>query len=103
MSLPAIFGTDPEAAAQASFERLRCLSDGLVRAIGIARALTESGRRVDLAGFTDAIGRLCAGALDLPPATGRTARPLLIEVLLALDHVGAAIRPTEEASAPLAS
>lgn len=103
MSLPAIFGTDHASADQASFERLRCLSDGLVRAIGITRALTESGRHVDLAGFTDAIGRLCAGALDLSPAIGRQARPLLVEVLLALDHAGAAIGPLEEASASLAS
>ena len=103
MSLEAIFATDLASADRASFERLRGLSDSLARAIDIARALADSGRRVDLSGLGDAIGRLCAGALDLSPETGREARPLLIAVLCSLDGATAAFRRLEEEGAPLAS
>ncbi len=97
MSLHSIFGDTLAQADDAAFERLRCLSEGLVNGIGVAHALAESGRRVDLSAFADPIGRLCAGALDLSPAAGRKARLLLLGVLGALDRAAVALRPLEDA------
>ncbi len=103
MSLIALFGTDAATLEQAALERLRLLSDGLVRSIGITRVLAEAGREVDLAGFTDAVGLLCARALDLSPETGQHAWPLLDAVLHALDHAHAALDPPTSGRAVAAS
>ena len=62
---------DPVAAVSA-------LADELSRTIGLARALAQSGRTIDLAGLDTRIGLLCAKSLDLPPEEGRALRPRLI-------------------------
>ena len=48
------------------------LGDGVRQTIGVARALIDSGRTVNLAGLDRAVGLLCAKALDLTPDSGRT-------------------------------
>ena len=58
----------------------------------MARALVESRRHVDLAGLQDAVGRLCAASLDLPPEQGRALRPQLAAVLAELDALARAMQ-----------
>ncbi len=62
------------------------------RTLGVARALAERGRRLDLAGIEDGIGVLCAQTLDLPPPEARCMLPVLREVLAQLDHLSAALQ-----------
>jgi len=61
----------------------------------MARALVESRRHVDLAGLQDAIGRLCAASLDLPPEQGRAMRPQLAAVLAELDALERAMHAAD--------
>ena len=61
----------------------------------MARALVESRRHVDLAGLQDAVGRLCAASLDLPPAQGRALRPQLAAVLAELDALERAMQAAD--------
>jgi hypothetical protein len=46
--------------------------------VGIARALVEAGRAIDLTGIDSQVGLLCAKSLDLPAGDGRRVRPRLI-------------------------
>ena len=59
------------------------MASGLLRTVRIAAALVAAGRRIDLSGIDDLIGRLCARVLDLPPEQGalmgEDLRRLLIE------------------------
>lgn len=64
---------------------VRAMIDELTETIGIARALASSGRRVDLTGFDQQVGLLCAKALDLPPDEGRRLRTGLIVLSGALE------------------
>ena len=57
---------------------VRALADELTKMVGLACALAESGRTVDLAGLESQVGLLCAKSLDLPPDEGRRVRPRLI-------------------------
>jgi hypothetical protein len=59
-------------------EAVRELAEKLTHMLGVARALAESGRAIDLAGFEQDVGLLCAKSLDLPPAAGREMRPHLV-------------------------
>jgi hypothetical protein len=61
-----------------SIAAVRALADELTNLIGVACALAESGRTIDLAGLDDQVGLLCAKSLDLPPDDGRRVRPRLI-------------------------
>jgi hypothetical protein len=81
---------DPIAAVSA-------LADELLRMVGIARALAEAGRVVDLTGLDRQIGLLCAKALDLPPDDGRRVRPRLIALSGAMQALTRAL-PTQSAS-----
>ena len=74
----------PAAAVRAQIEKLTHM-------IGIARALAESGRPVDLTGFDDDVGLLCAKALDLPADEGRKIRPLVIALSAAMDSLSRAL------------
>ncbi len=65
---------DPEAPIDA----VRALAEELTRIIGVAHALVDAGRAIDLAGLDSQVGLLCAKTLDLPPDDGRRARPRLI-------------------------
>lgn len=61
-------------------DAVHALADELAKTIGIARALVEGGRAIDLTGLDNRIGLLCAKSLDLPPDQGRAVRPRLIEL-----------------------
>jgi hypothetical protein len=69
---------DPVAAVQA-------MAEELTQTIDVARALASSGRTVDLTGFDQQVGLLCAKSLDLPPDAGRSLRPRLIVLSGALE------------------
>jgi hypothetical protein len=60
----------------------------------IATALSRAGRRMDLSGLDDEIGRLCAGVIDLPVEVGNTMRARLIGILDALDRLAASVTAT---------
>jgi len=77
--------TDPQTRASA-------MAEAACATLRVARALVESRRSVDLAGLQDAVGRLCAACLDLPPEQGRTLRPQLATVLGELDALSVALR-----------
>lgn len=64
---------------------VRALADELTQMVGLARALTESGRMIDLSGLDSQIGLLCAKSLDLPPDDGRRIRPRLIALSGAIE------------------
>jgi hypothetical protein len=68
----------PSCDTEASVTAVRALSDELTNIVGVARALVEAGRDVDLAGLDRQVGLLCAKTLDLPPDEGRRLRPRLI-------------------------
>jgi hypothetical protein len=66
-------------------QRVVELGSRLARTLGVARALAESGRDLDLRGIVDGVGRLCAQTLDLPPADARGMVVMLREVLAQVD------------------
>lgn len=59
----------------------------------MAASLVAAGRAVDLAGLEDAVGRVCAECLDLPPEQGRAMRPLLIGLAQEVDQLDSLMRP----------
>jgi hypothetical protein len=70
---------------------LRAFADGVTQTLGVARGLVEGGRSVDLAGLEDQVGLVCAKALDLPPAEGRTMRGELVALLARVDALSVAL------------
>jgi hypothetical protein len=68
-------------ANETPIEAVRALADELTKMVGVACALIEADRAVDLAGLDRDIGLLCAKSLDLPPDEGRAVRPRLIALL----------------------
>lgn len=68
---------------------VRDYADSLSRTLGLARALVEAGRRIDLAGLDSQVGLLCARALDLDPEEGRRVRPDLIALRNEIDALTA--------------
>ncbi|MGH7044705.1 MAG: hypothetical protein ACREFY_21580 [Acetobacteraceae bacterium] len=75
------------------------LTAGLLDTLGVARALAETGRRLDLAGLDSQIGLLCARMLDLEPDEGRVARVELIRLRADLDALAAVLaRPPPSAA-----
>jgi len=72
--------------------RVNELATRVSRSLGVARALAERGRRLDLAGIEDGIGVLCAQTLDLPTRDGRCMLPVLREVLAQLDSLSAVLQ-----------
>jgi len=73
-------------------QRVNELALRVTRTLGVARALAERGRRLDLAGIEDGIGILCAQTLDLPTQDARCMLPVLREVLAQLNALSAAIQ-----------
>jgi hypothetical protein len=71
--------------------QLRTFTDGVTQTLSVARGLVEAGRHVDLAGLEDQVGLLCAKALDLPPAEGRTVRSELAALLARVEALSAAL------------
>ena len=72
-------------------DRALGLAGGLRDTLGIARALAETGRRLDLTGLDSQVGLLCARVLDLEPDEGRTARVELIRLRAELDALAAVL------------
>ena len=62
----------------AEIDAVRALAEELTKMVGVARALVDAGRAIDLSGLDDQVGLLCAKSLDLPPDEGRRIRPRLI-------------------------
>lgn len=58
----------------------------------LAEGIAAAGRPVDLAGLDDVLGRVCAQALDLPPALGAGLRPALAGLASDLDRLSLALR-----------
>ena len=83
-------------------QRLTVLASRLSRTIGIARALAQNGRTVDLTGLDDGVGMLCAQALDLPTPEGRALLPLLADVLQQVNTLTAALHEAQAAQGPQA-
>jgi hypothetical protein len=70
---------------------VRALAEELTGTIGLARALAESGRSIDLTGLDRRIGLLCAKALDLPSDEGRRVRPRLIALSGSMESLSQAL------------
>jgi hypothetical protein len=67
------------------------LAQELASTIGIACALVETGRTVELTGLDGRVGLLCAKTLDLPPVEGRKLLGYLIGLLAATDTLTQAL------------
>ncbi len=66
-------------------QRVAEMGSRLSRTLGIARALAESGRQLDLRGIEDGVGQLCAQTLDLPNAEAHGMVYMLREILAQVD------------------
>jgi len=78
----------PDASAPPAYlpaQRVADLGARLSRTLGIARALAESGRQLDLRGIEDGVGQFCAQTLDLPPAEAQGMVFMLRELLSQVD------------------
>jgi hypothetical protein len=84
-----LIAPEPVVAAPASdgHARLLSLADRLTRTVSVARALVASGRVVDLAGFEDGVGLLCAKTLDLQRDESRVVLPALLELSAQIDRM----------------
>jgi hypothetical protein len=76
---------------EAPLEQVMAMATGLTSTLGVARALAESGRRIDLSGLDSQVGLLCARMLNLEPDEGRTARVALIRLRAELDALAAVL------------
>ena len=65
--------------------------------VGIARALVEAGRAIDLTGLDRQVGLLCAKSLDLPPDDGRRVRPRLIALFGSMEALSRVLARTRRA------
>jgi hypothetical protein len=92
MTSPGLFTFDHAEFDAAATRTAISMSEGLGRTICIARVLVDNGRTVDMAGLDLGIGLLCAKALDLPPADGRTLRPYLLALREEVDRLTEALR-----------
>jgi len=77
----------PAPPAALPVQRVVELGSRLARTLGVARALAESGRDLDLRGIEDGVGRLCAQTLDLPPPEARGMVVMLREILAQVDSL----------------
>jgi hypothetical protein len=84
---------EPSAPTPAVLTATAALADGVAATLRVTRALVDSNRAVDLAGFDGMVGLLCARALDLPPEQGRVLRPRLVALRDDLDALAVALEP----------
>lgn len=70
---------------------VRALAAELTQMIGVACALAEAGRTIDLTGLDHQVGLLCAKSLDLPPDEGRRVRPRLIALSGSMEALSRAL------------
>ena len=68
------------------------LAEQSSRMVGVAQALAQSFRRVDVDGLQQQIGFLCAKSLDLPPGQTGFARIELQRLATRLDDLHTALR-----------
>ncbi|HTW25738.1 MAG TPA: hypothetical protein VME92_01320 [Acetobacteraceae bacterium] len=99
-SPPLPFALDLEAADRAAFLRAEQAADALGRTLRLALALLEAGRTLDLTGLEGCAGRLCAGALDLPPEHGQRLRPRLQSLLAETAALEALLRRSAGTTPP---
>lgn len=85
----------PAPATDARTAAVAGLADQVAGTLRLAGALARGGRRLDLAGLDQMIGRLCAQALDLPPDQGRRLRPRLAALLADLDRLATDLTPED--------
>lgn len=78
-------------APEAPLAEVVAMAAGLTSTLGVARALAETGRRIDLSGLESQVGLLCARMLDLEPDEGRSARVELIRLRAELDALAAVL------------
>lgn len=74
--------------------------DAMHGTLAVARALVQSGRRVDLEGLDTGAAVLCAAIDMLPPEEARPLRPHLVALVAALDELGAALDPPAASRPP---
>jgi hypothetical protein len=79
---------------EAAAARLTALAERLGRTAAVARALVLAGRTVELAGFEDGVGMLCASAMDTPREEARGALPALHALLAEIASLTEALRRT---------
>src|SRR5271165_3623576 len=79
----------PPAGEAPAVTTLRTGAQAIAAMLRLAGSLAESGREIDLAGLDMQVGRLCAGAIDLPPEQGRALRNDLCAVLAAHEALAA--------------
>ena len=68
-------------------------AEGVAGLLRLARGMLDGGRRVQLDGLDQMVGRLCARCLDLPPEEGRALRPRLAALLVEIDALHALLAP----------
>jgi hypothetical protein len=79
----------PASAIESPIGAIHALVEELTRIIGVAHALVDAGRHIELEGLDSQVGLLCAKTLDLPMDDGRRVRPRLIALsgsVMALSH-----------------
>ena len=81
----------PEAGMNTPLEAVRCCIEQLDATIGVAHRLVKAGKTIDLTGFQEEVGFVCARALDLPPNEGRTLRLALSKLLQAAEALNSAL------------
>jgi hypothetical protein len=69
---------------------LRSFMEDLANTITVARTLVDAGNPIDLGGFDQMVGLLCAQTLDLPLEDAKALRDDLIELLAAVDALSGA-------------
>ncbi|MBE9606381.1 hypothetical protein IAI18_16075 [Acetobacteraceae bacterium H6797] len=67
--------------------------DSMNGTVAIARALAESGRRIDLTGLDREVAQICAASVALGQAEGRALRPALEGLLHEITALREALQP----------
>ncbi len=78
-------------AEETPIDAVRALAEELTKLVGLARALVDSNREVDLTGLDSEVGLLCAKTLDLPLDEGRWIRPRLIALFGSVEGLSRAL------------
>ena len=89
--MPGTTSSIPSSDTAAAIEAVRALSEELTKMVGVARALVEAGRMIDLTGIDSQVGLLCAKSLDLPSGDGRRIRPRLIALFGSMEALARVI------------
>lgn len=82
--------------ARRSEQRLTELAARISRTLGVARALADNGRQLDLSGMEDGVGALCAQTMDMAPGEAHCMLPILRDLLTQVDQLTASLtRPAD--------